>query len=145
MAMDAFVSLSPDGGRGNDGAGAKPSGRPTLPARPMLRSLVRIVAKVLAQPVRWLWKNQVAPGNVATTMTGDDNNEKRTEDPKFRFWLNNQGVNLSKRIENRTGVGEKGTLELCPGWRGKFQSSKEVWGRDRADSDTLWRLKRQCP
>jgi hypothetical protein len=53
---------------------------------------------VAARPVRWLWKNRLAPGNVATTMTGDDNAEKSTEDPKFRFWPNNRGFNLSKRI-----------------------------------------------
>jgi hypothetical protein len=56
-----------------------------------------------ALPERWLCKNQKAPDNVAKTMTGDDNNEKSTEDPKFRFWLNNRGDNLSKRVENRTG------------------------------------------
>jgi hypothetical protein len=57
-------------------------------------------------------------------MAGDDNNEKRSEDPKFRFWRNNRGVNLSKRPKNRTGDGENGTSKLCPRRRGKFQSSK---------------------
>jgi hypothetical protein len=32
--------------------------------------------------------------------------EKFTEDPKFRFWPNNRGDNLSKRVKNRTGGGE---------------------------------------
>jgi len=79
------------------------------PAPPMPRAVVRMAAAVTALPARWLWKNQRAPGNVATTMTGDENNEKPTEDPKFRFWPNNRGDNLSKRGKNRTGGGENGT------------------------------------
>jgi hypothetical protein len=126
MAMDAFVPLTTDGGRGNDRTGAKPSGRTARPARPMLRSVVRTAAEVAAQPVRWLWKNQLAPENVATTMTGDKINEKRTEVPKFRFSRNNRGVNLSNEVKNRIDGGENGTLELCPRRRGKFQSSLEV-------------------
>jgi hypothetical protein len=138
--MDAFVPLTTDGGRGNDGTGAKPSGRPARLSWRMLRIVVRMA--VAAQPARWLWKNQIAPGNVATTMSGDDNNEKSTEDPKFRFWPNNRGDNLSKRVKNRTGRGENETLELCPRRRGKFQSSRrgtaqdgEGWGR--LDTRTL--------
>jgi hypothetical protein len=42
MAMDAFVPLTSDGGRGNDRTGVKPAGRP---ARPMLLAVVRVVAK----------------------------------------------------------------------------------------------------
>jgi hypothetical protein len=85
---------------------------------------------VAALPVRWMWKNQLAPGNVATTMTGDDNNEMSTEDPKFCFWPNNRGDNLSKRVKNRTGRGENETSELCPRRRGKFQSSRRGTARD---------------
>jgi hypothetical protein len=83
MAMNAFVPLTTDGGGGNDGAGAKPAGWPALPARPMLRALV---AEVAAQPVRWLWKNQVAPGNVATTMTGERNQRKTDRSSKVPFF-----------------------------------------------------------
>jgi hypothetical protein len=62
----------------------------------------------------------------------DADDEKLTEDPKFRFRPNNRGVNLSKRVKNRTGGGENGTLELCPRWRGKFQSSGRLdRGSDR--------------
>jgi hypothetical protein len=125
MAMDAFVPLNSDGGQGNDGTGVKPAGRTARPARPTLRAVVRMAAEAAAQPVRWLWKNQLALENVATTRAGDDDNENSTEDPKFRFWPNNRGVNLSKRVKNRTGGGENGTLELCPRRRGKFQSSAE--------------------
>ena len=56
MAMDAFVPLTTDGGRANDGTGAKPSGPPARSAKPMLRAVVRMAAEVAAQPVRWLWK-----------------------------------------------------------------------------------------
>jgi len=73
-------------------------------------------------------KNRIALENVATTMTGDDNNENATKDPKFRFWPNNRGVNLSKQVKNRTGGVEKGTMELCPRRRGKFQSSRKIQG-----------------
>ena len=65
MAMDAFVSLNTDGGRGNDGAGAKPSGGNSQPARPILRAVVRMAAEVAAQPVRWLWEEQLALGKIA--------------------------------------------------------------------------------
>ena len=65
MAMDAFVSLNTDGGRGNDGAGAKPSGGNSRPARPILRAVVRMAAEVAAQPVRWLWEDQLALGKIA--------------------------------------------------------------------------------
>jgi hypothetical protein len=65
MAMDAFVPLTSDGGRGNDGAGAKTSGRTARPARPMLRAVVRMAAEVAAQPVRWLWEDQLALGKIA--------------------------------------------------------------------------------
>jgi len=65
MAMDAFVSLNTDGGRGNDGAGAKPSGGNSRPARPILRAVVRMAAEVAAQPVRWLWEGQLALGKIA--------------------------------------------------------------------------------
>jgi len=67
----------------------------------MLRAVVRMAVAVAALPVLWLWKNQLAPGNVATTMTGDDDNEMSPEDPKFRFWPNNRGDNLSKRVKNQ--------------------------------------------
>ena len=63
--MDAFVPLNTDGGRRNDEAGAKPSGRTARPARPMLRAVVRMAAEVAAQPVRWLWKDQLALGKIA--------------------------------------------------------------------------------
>src|SRR5580700_8827296 len=43
----------------------------------------------------------------------DADDEMWTKDPKFRFWPNNRGVNLSKRVKNRTGGGENGTLKLC--------------------------------
>ena|ERR1700722_12454724 len=69
MAMDAFVPLTTGGGRGNDGAGAKPSGRTAWPARPMPRAVVRMATEVAAQPVRWLWKDQLARGR-ALTMNG---------------------------------------------------------------------------
>ena len=65
MAMNAFVPLTTDGGRGNDGAGAKPSGRTARPARPMLRAVVRMAAEVAAQPVRWLWTDHLALGKIA--------------------------------------------------------------------------------
>jgi hypothetical protein len=65
MAMDAFVPLTSDGGRGNDGAGAKTSGRTARPARPMLRAVVRMAAEVAAQPVRWSWEEQLALGKIA--------------------------------------------------------------------------------
>ena len=60
---------------------------------------------------------------------GDDDRkdagvEKLTEDRKFRFCSNNRGGNLTKRAKNRTGVGEKGTSELCPDRRGKFEVRK---------------------
>ena len=58
MAMDAFVPLTADGGRGNEGTGIKPAGRT---ARPALRAVVRMAA----QPVRWLWKDQLALGTIA--------------------------------------------------------------------------------
>jgi hypothetical protein len=115
MTMNAFVPPNHDrGGRGNDGSAirANPS------TRPALRHVVRME---VARPGRSLWKNQLTPGNVATTMAGGDNNEMQTEDRKFRFWRNNRGDNLSKRVENRTGQGERGTSELCPRRRGKFQ------------------------
>jgi hypothetical protein len=51
-------------------------------------------------------------------------NEEFTEDPKFLFWPNNRGDNLSKGVGNRTGGGKNGTSKLCPRRRGKFQSSK---------------------
>jgi hypothetical protein len=161
MAIDAFVPLPADGGRGNDGTGAKPSGRTARPARPMMRAVVRMAAEVAeaaALPIRWLWKDQLALGKIAVVagasnvgksllVTGDfvvrvsvgvawpdgspcqvgddDRNdadvEKMTEDRKFRFCSNNRGGNLSKRVKNRTGVGEKGTSELCPDRRGKFE------------------------
>jgi hypothetical protein len=95
--MATFVPLTPDGRRGNDGTGPKASSRADPPVQPALRRVVRIAA-VAALPVWSLWKNQLTPGNVATTITGDDNNEKSTEDPKFRFWPNNRGDNLSKRV-----------------------------------------------
>src|SRR5580704_6524095 len=65
MAMNAFVPLTTDGGRGNDGAGAKPSGRTARPVRPMLRAVVRMAAEVAAQPVRWLWQDHFALGKIA--------------------------------------------------------------------------------
>ena len=89
MAMDAFVPLTMDSGRRNDGTGARPPGRTARPARPMLRAV--------------------------------KTSEKATEDPKFRFWPNNRGDNLSKRVKNRTGRGENGTSKLCPRRRGKLE------------------------
>ena len=65
MAMDAFVPLTTDGRRGNDGTGAKPSGRTARPPRSMLRAVVRMAAELAAQPVRWLWKDQLALGKIA--------------------------------------------------------------------------------
>src|ERR1700722_2995539 len=110
MAVDAFVPLTADGGRRNDGARMKPPGRPARPARPMLRAVVRMAAEAAAaQPVRGLWKNQLAPGNIATTMTGDDNNENR---PKIGSSVFGQiiGVSiLSKRAETAL-AGVKGEL-----------------------------------
>ena len=50
-----------------------------------------------------------------------------TEDRKFAFWPNNRGDNLSKRVNNRTGEGEKGTSELCPSRRGKFEVQRREW------------------
>jgi len=126
MVMDASVPRTTDGGRGNDGTGAKPSGRNAQPARPALRAVVLAAAAVAALPVRRLWKNQLAPGNVATTMTCDDDNEKSTEDPKFRFRPNNRGDNLSKRVKNRTGRGENETSKLCPRWRGKLEVPRSL-------------------
>jgi len=70
MAMDAFIPLTSDGGRGNDGAGAKPSGRTARPVRPMLRLVARMAAEVAAQPVRWLWKDQLALGKIAAANVG---------------------------------------------------------------------------
>jgi hypothetical protein len=93
------------------------------PAQSWLRALVRAVAEVAAQPVPWLWKNRIALENAATTMTGNDNDKNSTEVPKFRFWPDNRGANLSKQAKIRTGDGESGTSELCPRRRGKFQSS----------------------
>jgi hypothetical protein len=95
IATDAFVPPDTNHNRGNDRSvtGVKPASRTHRPAQ----AVVRMAAEA-ARPVRWLWKNQRAPGNVATTITGDDNNEKSTEDPKFRFWPNNRGDNLSKRV-----------------------------------------------
>jgi hypothetical protein len=104
-------------------ASTKPSVRPAVQA---LRAVVRMAADVAAQPVRRLWKNQLAPGNLATTMTGDDNIKKTTEDPKFRFWPNNGGDNPSKRVKNRTGAGENGTSKLCPRRRGKLEVPRIV-------------------
>jgi hypothetical protein len=159
MAMDAFVPLTTDRSLGNDGTGAKPTGRAARPARPMLRAVVRMAAEVAAQPVQWLWKDHLALGKIAVVAeaanvgkallatgdfparvsvgaawpdgcpVGDDDRndadfEKMTEDRKFRFCSNNRGGNLSKRVENRTGVGEKGTSELCPDRRGKFEVRK---------------------
>jgi len=95
------------------------------------------MAVAAALPVRWLWKNQLAPGNVATTMTGDDNNEKPTEDPKFRFWPNYRGDNLSKRVKNRVGGGENGTSKLCPRRRGKFQGVWPLTERMKPQADGL--------
>jgi hypothetical protein len=63
--MDAFVPLTTNGGRGNDGAGAKPSGRADRPSRSALRAVVRVAAEVAAQPVRWLWKDQWALGKIS--------------------------------------------------------------------------------
>jgi putative DNA primase/helicase len=40
-------------------------GRPARPARPMLRAVVRMAADMAAQPVRWLWKDQLALGKIA--------------------------------------------------------------------------------
>ena len=66
MAIDAFVPPATDGGRGNDGTGAtKPSGRAARPARPVLRAVVRMAAEVAAQPMRWLWNEQLALGKIA--------------------------------------------------------------------------------
>jgi hypothetical protein len=78
--MATFAPLTSDDGRGNDGTGPKASSLATPPVRSALRT-VRMAAEVAALPVRWLWKNQLAPGNTATTMTGNDNNEKSAEDP----------------------------------------------------------------
>jgi len=134
MVTHAFVSLTADGGPGNDWA-AMASSRAPRPARPMLRTVVRMAA-VAALPVLCLWKNQLAPGNVATTMTGDDFNEMSTEDPKFRFWPNNRGDNLSKRVKNPTGTGENETLELCPRRRGKLPSYQGCSMMMKAEGDT---------
>jgi hypothetical protein len=168
MAIDAFVPLPADGGRGNDGTGAKPSGRTARPARPMMRAVVRMAAEVAALPIRWLWKDQLALGKIAVVAgasnvgksllvagdfvvrvsvgvawpdgspcpVGDDDRndadvEKMTEDRKFRFCSNNRGGNLSKRVKNRTGVGEKGTSELCPDRRGNFEVRRALDIRDR--------------
>jgi hypothetical protein len=133
--MGAFVPRNTDGGHKNGASatGAEPSTRAARPERSALRAVVRMAAEAATLPVRWLWKNQLAPGNVATTMSGDDNNEKSTEDRKFRFWPNNRGVNLSKRVKNRTGGGERGTSELCPRRRGKFKVQRVV-RRDRLAS-----------
>ena len=113
MAMDAFVPLTSDGGRGNDGAGAKPSGRTARPVRPMLRAVVRMAAEEAAQPVRWLRKGRLAV-------------EKMTEDRKFGFCSNNRGDNLSERVNNRIGGGESGTSELCPRRRGMFEVRRSL-------------------
>jgi hypothetical protein len=85
-----------------------------------------MAAEVAALPVRSLWKNQLSPGNVATAVIGDGNNENSTEVRKFGFWPNNRGDNLSKPAENRTGGGERGTSELCPRRRGKFKVQRVV-------------------
>ena len=76
--MATFVRRASDGERGNDGTGPKASSRAAPPVRPALWRVVRMAAAVAALPVRWLWKNQLAPGNVAPTMISDDNNEMST-------------------------------------------------------------------
>jgi hypothetical protein len=106
-----------------------------------------MAAEVAAQPVRSL-KDRLALGkiaagagaaNVADRRDADD--EMWTEDRKFRsefsrrstalkthirFCSDNRGDNLSKRMKNRTGGGEKGTSELCPRRRGKFKVPRVV-------------------
>ena len=134
--MATLVPLTSDRGRGNDATGPKSSSPAAPPVHPALWTVVRMAAAVAAWPVRRLWKNQLAPGNVATTMTGDDFNEMSTEDPKFRFWPNNRGDNLSKRVKNPTGTGENETLELCPRRRGKLPSYQGCSMMMKAEGDT---------
>lgn len=55
-----------------------------------------------------------------------------TEDRKFGFRSNNRGDDLSKRMINRTGEGEKGTSDVCPHRRGKFEGA---WLRDYPDPE----------
>jgi hypothetical protein len=81
--MGAFVPRNTGGGHKNGASAtrAKPADRAAPPVQSALWTVMRMAAEVAALPVRWLWKNQLAPGNTATTMTGNDNNEKSAEDP----------------------------------------------------------------
>jgi hypothetical protein len=70
-------------------AGVKAISRQPAPTRPR-RSAASTEAPAtcnqqLASARQSLWKNRIALENVATTMTGADNNEKMTEDRKFPF------------------------------------------------------------
>ena len=87
--MGAFVLRNTDGGHENDASatGAKPAGRAAPPVRAAQRTGVRMAAEVAALPVRRLWKNQIAPGNVATSMTGDSQQRKIDRRSEVRFLL----------------------------------------------------------
>ena len=112
--MDALVLLATGGGRGNGGTGAADAAGRGADGGGGDGSAGAVVVEKSART-----------GKRSDNDHRRYNNEKPTEDPKFRFWPNNRGDNLSKRVKNRTGRGENGTSKLCPRRRGKFQSSND--------------------
>jgi hypothetical protein len=114
VATDPFVPLLRTAIRKTMDRRPAPSPRPHR-RRQALRAVVPMAAETGAGATTGYGIGTMKPATI--------DNEKFTEDPKFR-WLNNRGDNLSKRVKNRTGGGKKGTSKLCPRRRGKFQSSK---------------------